>query len=638
MKKVWQYLLQNWAIYVFIAILLMVVDISQLVMPTIVEKTIAFIKSSSPYVSIRNNFFLSSSFNPLSPLYIKTGYFTYYRTISIPYWYTTSQYRFQESVIVLQPLITYAFYYFLMAGLIVSVRFWYSSLIRKKALVFVYQLQTDLFDQYLELPDSFFQTHEIGDLMARANNDTVSIRRFLVMGIVAAFDIVFMGGSSLIIMFSKSPELTMTVTIPLLILIFVSRIVGSKIHELYKKIQKAFGEITTRIRETLIGMNVIKTFVRESYYKQLFVNACADYKNMNISLAKLMGVFGPTINLVVTLSVILVYVYGGYLVIHHKLAIETLVAYSMYISMLSWPMMAFGFVVNMYQRALISSNRVDEIMYIPTVKKSQKLALTPTVENISLDIRNLHYAYPDIENSQQILHGISLNIPANSITGITGPTGSGKTTLMNLILRIWEPGIGNIFMNGYDIATLDLDFLHKQFAYVPQISFLFSNTIKENLRFSNPGISEEKMRSYCQIAGLMKDIEQFPQQFDTLIGERGITLSGGQKQRMAIARALIAERPVLILDDCFSAVDPETEEQMINQLKSHLLASKQACIMVSHRVSALSWYHQIAVIRKGTITEQGNHQSLVENKSSYYYKLYQKQYLEGIQRLNHGSV
>lgn len=146
------------------------------------------------------------------------------------------------------------------------------------------------------------------------------------------------------------------------------------------------------------------------------------------------------------------------------------------------------------------------------------------------------------------------------------------------------------------------------------------------------------MRSYCQIAGLMKDIEQFPQQFDTLIGERGITLSGGQKQRMAIARALIAERPVLILDDCFSAVDPETEEQMINQLKSHLLASKQACIMVSHRVSALSWCHQIAVIRKGTITEQGNHQSLVENKSSYYYKLYQKQYLEGIQRLNHGSV
>lgn len=587
MKKVWLYIIKNKYVYLGIALLLSIVNIGQLILPTIVEKAIAFINHPTP---------------SLTPLYV------------------------------------YAVYYLLLSATIVSVRFWYSSLIRKKALAFVYQVQTDLFDQYLELPDSFFQTHEIGDLMARANNDTISVRRFLVMGLVAAFDIVFLGGFSLVIMFFKSPQLTMTVTIPLLILIFVSRVMGSKIHELYKKIQNAFGEITTRIRETLIGMNVIKTFVRESYYKDLFVKACTEYKMMNISLAKLMGIFNPTITMVVTLSVILVYIYGGYLVIYHQLAIETLVAYSMYISMLSWPMMAFGFVVNMYQRALISSNRIDEIMFIPTVKKSQKVALAPSVDKIQIEFKQLHYAYPDIDHSQEVLLNINLTIPNNTITGITGPTGSGKTTLINLLLRIWEPGINQIFLNEHDITTLDLDFLHKQFAYVPQISFLFSNTIKENLLFSNPSLPEEKMIAYCKIAGLTKDIEQFPNQYETLIGERGITLSGGQKQRMAIARALIAERPVLILDDCFSAVDPETEEQMINQLKEHLLRSKQSCIMVSHRVSALSWCHQIAVIRKGAIAETGTHQTLIKDQSSYYYRLYQKQYLEGLKRLNHGSV
>lgn len=638
MKKVWRYIIDNKTAYFFIALLLSIVNIGQLVLPTIVERTIAFIKLYTTSIQINPNFLINHPLSFLSPLYVNTGYFSENRFPFLQGWYMKSLYIPFKPAFNVQFLFTYALYYFLIALAIVSVRFWYSSLIRKKALAFVYKVQTDLFDQYLELPDSFFQTHEIGDLMARANNDTISVRRFLVMGLVAAFDIVFMGGCSLVIMFMKSPELTMTVTIPLLILIFISRVMGSKIHELYKKIQKAFGEITTRIRETLIGMNVIKTFVRESYYKQLFVNACTEYKFMNISLAKLMGLFGPTINLVVTLSVILVYVYGGYLVIHRKLAIETLVAYSMYISMLSWPMMAFGFVVNMYQRALISSNRIDEIMYIPTVKKSQKISLTPLIENIRITIDHLDYTYPDVENSRQVLQNIHLSIPPNTITGITGPTGSGKTTLINLLLRIWEPGVNQVFLNDYDTTTLDLDFLHKQFAYVPQISFLFSNTIKENLLFSNPSISDEKIRAYCQIAGLTKDIEQFPKGFETLIGERGITLSGGQKQRMAVARALIAERPVIILDDCFSAVDPETEEQMINQLKEHLIISKQSCIMVSHRVSALSWCHQIAVIRKGTITELGTHQSLIENKESYYYRLYQKQYLEGMQRLNHGSV
>ncbi len=638
MKKVWRYIIENKFAYLWIALLLSIVNVGQLILPMIVERTIAYIKVFTTTIHINTNLFIEQPYSSISPLYINTGYFIKDWIPSLPGWYFKSLYIAYKPAFDTSFLLRYAGYYFLIALVIVSVRFWYSSLIRKKALAFVYKVQTDLFDQYLELPDSFFQTHEIGDLMARANNDTISVRRFLVMGLVAAFDIVFMGGCSLVIMFLKSPELTMTVTIPLLILIFVSRVMGRKIHELYKKIQNAFGEITTRIRETLIGMNVIKTFVRESYYKQLFVNACTEYKFMNISLAKLMGLFGPAINLVVTLSVILVYVYGGYLVIQKKLTIEALVAYSMYISMLSWPMMAFGFVVNMYQRALISSNRIDEIMYIPTVKKSQKLSLTPQLEKIQLEIKHLDYTYPDVENSRQVLQNISLKISPNTITGITGPTGSGKTTLINLLLRIWEPRMNQIFLNDYDITTLDLDFLHKQFAYVPQISFLFSNTIKENLLFSNPSISDEKMRAYCQIAGLIKDIEQFPNQFETLIGERGITLSGGQKQRMAIARALIAERPILILDDCFSAVDPETEEQMINQLKEHLTISKQSCIMVSHRVSALSWCHQIAVIRKGTVSELGTHQSLIENKQSYYYRLYQKQYLEGMQRLNNGSV
>lgn len=535
-----------------------------------------------------------------------------------------------------QSIYYFALYYLLFAILIVVGRFIYMSFVRKNALSFEYKTQTALFDKYLSLPDSFFQSNEIGDLMARANNDTVSVRRFMVMGLIAAFDIFFMGTASLLLMFILNRTLTCIVLIPLTLLIILTKIMSAKIHAVYKKIQDTFGEITTRVRESLIGMNVIRTFGREKFYLKLFTETCSRYMLLNMTLAKLMGIFNPAISWIVTFTTLLVFLIGGRFVIYGKMDLGTLVQFAQYISMLSWPMMAFGFVVNMLQRASISMNRIDEIMMIPSIKDTQKISLQPFMPSHAIDIRNLSYAYPD-DSTKEILSHLNLSVQDNEVIGITGPTGSGKTTLISLLLRIWEPTGNQIFLGEHDIAKLDIDFLHQQIAYVPQVSFLFSASVRDNLIFGNIKATPEAIEQVLDIACIRQDIEGMEKGLDTLVGERGLTLSGGQKQRICFARAILSRRPILIMDDSLSAVDPETEEKILEQLKKYISQTKLTCLIISHRISALSWANKIAVIKHGVIEEIGSHQELTEKKQGYYYNLYKLQYLEGLKGLTHGN-
>lgn len=580
MKKIWSFFRENLKTYIVIIFLLLLVDVAQLIMPIILRNVI-------------NNL---------------------------------------ETTKNIKLLYTYTAYFISLAAIIVVSRYIYNSLARKFALKFEYQTELELFNKYLSLPESFFQTNEIGDLMARINNDARMLRRFLVMGIISAVDVVFLGSLSIIMMIYLSPRLTMLIIVPLALLILLTRFVSPMFHKIFRKIQTIFGEITTRIRETLVGMKVIRTFAREDFYSKLFKEVCNSYLKINISLGKVMGFFQPSITLIINICLLLIYLFGGQLVINGKLSLGTLVAYSQYVNTLSWPMMAFGFIVNLYQRANISLKRIEEILNSPSIDKIQKVTIYPELKANLLEIKNLSFSYPD-EKENLVIKNINIKLKKGEILGLTGPTGSGKTTLLSLILRVWEPPRGTIFLDDYDIETLNIDQYRKIFSYVSQESFLFSATLRENISFGKPNATEEEIIKFAKIACIWEDIEKFDIGLDTIVGERGVSLSGGQKQRIAIARALLAENPVLVLDDPLSSVDSETEQRIISNLREYLNEKNIMCIIVSHRIAALSWANKIAVLRNGKIIEYGTHQELIE-KNCYYYHIYRQQYLEGLKVLN----
>jgi len=583
MKRIWSYINENFKIYVVIIVLLLLVDTAQLIMPIIIRDAINNIETAKN----------------VKLLYIS------------------------------------ATYLILLAIVIVVARYIYNSFVRRSALKFEYQTELALFKKYLALPDSFFHTNEIGDLMARVNNDTRVLRRFLIMGLISAVDIVFLGLSSIIMMVYLSPKLTMLIIIPLAFLIFITRFVSTMFHKIFKEIQDTFGEITTRIRETLVGMRVIRTFVREDFYSKLFKEVCTGYLKINITLGKVMGVFEPSITLLVNISLLLIYLFGGQMVINEKLTLGTLVAFSQYVQTLAWPMMAFGFIVNLYQRANIALKRIEEILNTPSVDEAQKVKIYPELKADSLKVKNLSFSYPDARENL-VLKEVTFELKRGEILGLTGPTGSGKTTLLSLILRVWEPPKEAIFLDNYDITTLDLDQYRKNFSYVSQESFLFSETLRENLNFGRPNASEEEIIKFAKIACIWDDIEKYNDGLNTLVGERGVSLSGGQKQRVAIARALITGNPILILDDPLSSVDSETEQKILSNLREYLREKQIMCIIVSHRVAALSWANRIGVLRSGKLIEFGTHQELIDRKC-YYYHIYRQQYLEGLKALNNAN-
>lgn len=507
--------------------------------------------------------------------------------------------------------------------LVVALRYLYNSVLRFHVLKFDYELKGKLFRKFLFLKRQDLQRFEIGDLMARVTNDTTAVRMFLIMGFFAIVDIFVLGITTFVSMLFLSKRLALISAWPLLFLIPVTLNFGRKIHRIFKRIQATFAEMTVRVREAIGGIRVIKAFVRENYYLSLFKSVNEQYLRQNLNLVKLDGFLDPTINLFINLSLANLVVFGSIMVVRNQVEIGTLVAFYQYILTLAWPVMAIGFFIGLTQRARASLGRIGEILSLKVNKpdKGKKVKLQGEIL-----IKDLSFSY---EEGQNALSGISIAVEKGSILGITGLPGSGKTTLINLLLRIYEPPKESIFLSGCDINDISLDCLRSQMTFVPQEPFLFADTIINNIRVGNPNASINEIENAAKIACIHDDIMKFPDGYNTLVGEQGITLSGGEKQRISIARAIVANKPIVLFDDPLSAVDADTEKEIIRNIRHYLSSLGATAIMVSQRVSALSVCDYVAVLERGKLIESGSPEDLMKRKG-FYYHLYRRQLLEGV--------
>lgn len=518
-------------------------------------------------------------------------------------------------------------YIIIISAAIIAIRYFYNYILRYLTLKLDYDIKISLFNKYLNLPKKLIQQLEIGDLMARVTNDTTAVRFFLIMGFIGIIDIFFLGITTFIAMFIMNAKLTLIVILPLLILIPITLNFGKKIHLYFRKVQDLFGEMTVRIREAIGGIRIIKAFVRENFYLSLFMNINEQYLKENLKLVKLDGFLDPTINLLINISMFNLLVFGGLFFIRNKADIGTIVAFFQYIQTLAWPVMAIGFSIALYQRARASLNRIEEALNIkPEIIDAHPKQIESLKGNIT--INKLSFKFGEDENF--ILKDVSVEIDQGTLVGITGPPGSGKTTLLNLIMKIYNTKRNTINIDRVDVFDIPLKLFKEQIAYVPQEPFLFSDSILNNIKLAKENATTEEVEQASKIADIHKDILNFPRSYETIVGEQGVTLSGGERQRVSIARAIITKRPIMIFDDPLSAVDTETERNIIQNLKEFFKDNKITAIIVSQRISALSILDKVIVIANGKILEQGKPDELL-NKNGYYYHLYRKQLLEGIE-------
>jgi ATP-binding cassette subfamily B multidrug efflux pump len=510
---------------------------------------------------------------------------------------------------------------------IIAIRYFYNYLLRFLTLKLDNELKTSLFKKYLGLSKNFIQQSEIGDLMAKVTNDTTAVRMFLIMGLLGIMDIFFLGATTFISMFIMDARLTLIVILPLLFLIPLTLNFGRKIHVYFRKVQDLFGEMTVRIREAIGGIRVIKSFVRENFYLKNFMSLNEQYLRENVKLVKLDGFLDPTITLFINISMLNLILFGGLLFIRNSVNIGTIVAFFQYIETLAWPVMAVGFSIALYQRARASLARIQDALNIKPEIKDSNPSPVNSLKGI-IKFNNLSFKFGNDEN--YILKHVSLEIQPGTLIGITGPPGAGKTTLLNLIMRLYNTEKESITVNELDINNIPLKVLREKIAYVPQEPFLFSDSISNNIKLAKEHATEKEIEEAAKIADIYKDILTFSNGFDTIVGEQGITLSGGERQRISIARAIITKRPLMIFDDPLSAVDTETERNIIKKLKLFLRDNEITAIIVSQRVSALSILDDIIVISNGKIIEHGKPEELFK-KNGYYHHLYRKQLLEGVE-------
>jgi len=514
-------------------------------------------------------------------------------------------------------------YYFLLIMLVavgIAIgRFFWRYLIIGSSRRIERELRTDLYTHLLTLDFNFFDYHKTGDLMAHATNDINAVRMALGFGLVILTDIFILGIASLAMMINISPKLTLYAIIPFPLIAILSIRFGRIIHILFEKVQETFSLLTERVRENLSGIRVIKVFVQEEAEIKKFERLSNDYVGKNMKLIKLWGMFFPMVMFLAAIGQIIVLGIGGRFIILGEISIGSFVAFIAYLQILVWPMIAIGRAINIFQRGAASQGRLNKIFNEkPGLISGNKKLARPRGR---IEFKGVNYYYKD----NLILKDINLLIEPMKFMGITGPIGSGKTTLVNLLLRLYEPQSGEILIDGRNIKEFTIKSLRDNIAYVPQDTFLFSETIKENIVFGSGAARQEDIERVCHIAHIYNEIAQLPQGFETRIGERGVTLSGGQKQRIALARALLLDRPILILDDAVSSVDAETELQILSRLKHEL--EKKTAIIISHRVFALMDCHTIVVLDKGRIVEQGTHLELLKRKGLYR-EIYDIQQLE----------
>ena len=508
-----------------------------------------------------------------------------------------------------------------------------------------FDLRNDLFAHLERLSHSYYQRNRTGDIMARATNDLNAVRMLLGPAIMYSANTIVFTAGALGFMLAISPKLTLYAFLPLPITSIVIQYFGRRIHERFERIQAMFSDISARAQENFSGARVIRAYVQEQAEIAAFENANQEYIRRSLGLVRLMGMLWPTLELMLGAAVVIVLWLGGRQVLMGKMSVGDFVAFNTYMVQLTWPVIALGWVINIFQRGTASMVRIQEILSqepeitdSPAVEAASKTpGASPVTIRGEVEFCNLNFAY----NGVAVLKDINLRIPAGSSLAIVGPTGSGKTTLVNLIPRIYDAAPDAVLMDGRPIRQFTLDSLRRQIGFVPQETFLFSDTIRENIAF---GISKEdlaedlkensrpntdatldRIKAAAEAANIAQDIESFPEGYNTTVGERGITLSGGQKQRTAIARALLRSPRILILDDALSSVDTQTEDKILNHLRE--IMRGRTTIFISHRVSTVRNADCIAVLHQGRIVELGTHNELIA-RNGYYTDLYNKQLLE----------
>jgi len=494
-----------------------------------------------------------------------------------------------------------------------------------------FDLRNDLFAHLERLSYSYYQRNRTGDIMARATNDLNAVRMLLGPAIMYSANTIVFTAGALGFMLAISPKLTIYAFLPLPIASIVIQYFGRRIHERFERIQAMFSDISARAQENFSGARVIRAYVQEQAEIAAFESANQEYIRRSLGLVRLMGMLWPTLELMLGAAVVIVLWLGGREVLLGKMNVGDFVAFNTYMMQLTWPVIALGWVINIFQRGTASLVRINEILSQkpeiadkPNLPQSTSGDSRPAILG-EVEFRNLNFAY----NGISVLKDINLRIPAGSSLAIVGPTGSGKTTLVNLIPRIYDAAPGAVLIDGRPVRQFPLDSLRRHIGFVPQETFLFSDTIRENIAF---GVSREDgdvplddIQSAAEAANIAQDIESFPEGYNTTVGERGITLSGGQKQRAVIARALLRSPRILILDDALSSVDTHTEDKILNHLRE--IMRGRTTIFISHRVSTVRNADCIAVLHQGRIVELGTHDQLIA-RNGYYTDLYNKQLLE----------
>ena len=487
-----------------------------------------------------------------------------------------------------------------------------------------YDLRNDMFSHLESLSYSYYQKNRTGDIMARATNDLNAVRMLLGPAIMYTANTLVFTAVALVFMWQISPKLTLYAFAPLPLASIIVQYFGRKIHERFEKIQAQFSDISARAQENFSGARVIRAYVQEEAEVALFETSNQEYVARSLPLARLTGMLWPTLELLLGIGVVITLWVGGREVLLHRMSLGDFVAFNIYILLLTWPIIALGWVINIFQRGTASMGRINEILVakpdITDAAVATDLVGSKTFSG-EIEFRHLHFAY----NGVPVLKDINLKVPAGSSLAIVGPTGSGKTTLVNLLPRIYDADPGSLLLDGRPIREYPLEVLRRNIGFVPQETFLFSDSVRENVAFGVENASDDEIRNSTEAANIAADIEGFPEQYATMVGERGITLSGGQKQRTAIARAIIRDPRILVLDDALSSVDTYTEEKILNHLRE--VMRDRTTIFISHRVSTVRNADKIAVLHEGRIVEMGTHDELLA-KNGYYTDLYNKQLLE----------
>ena len=503
-----------------------------------------------------------------------------------------------------------------------------------------FDLRNDLFAHLETLSYSYYQRTRTGDIMARMTNDLNAVRMLLGPAIMYSANTLVFTAGALSFMVLISPKLTFYAFLPLPVVSIVIQHFGRRIHERFERIQAMFSDISARAQENFSGARVIRAYVQEEAEIASFESANQEYVARSLKLVRLMGMLWPTLELMLGLAMVLVLWIGGREVLHGQttvvlvsylktkttlllpgsVTVGDFAAFNIYMLQLTFPVIALGWVVNIFQRGTASLIRLNEILHEQAEIKDGREAADRPVEG-EIEFRGLNFAY----DGKPVLHDLNLRIAAGSSVAIVGPTGSGKTTLVSLIPRIYDAAPGMVLVDGRPIREFSLESLRKSVGFVPQETFLFSERIRANIALGVASASDQQIHEAAEAANIAQDIESFPEQYQTMVGERGITLSGGQKQRAAIARALIRNPRILILDDALSSVDTHTEDKILNHLRE--VMQGRTTIFISHRVSTVRNADRIAVLHDGRIVESGTHDELLA-LNGYYSDLYNKQLLE----------